>query len=365
MITKCGIDVDVAIFIQFSKIRAGDSRVAMAERNPTWAVVATVDEPAALVQAFVAWHLHLGAAEVWLYFDRPDDPAADLFGHLPQVHVIRCDAPHWLRLGKSRPRRHEVRQVGNARDAYARCTADWLLHCDADEFVWSNVPMAEVLSGCAAATDSLILPVAERMHPPGSADHSVLEGVFRRPYPEAHNKGLRIFGPDYDLTYRGLTGHAQGKAFARTGRPLHLSIHRPRPARAGQVLQFARASSEVSELLHFEGLTPAYWSYKLARMAHALAKHDGMPPSAHRRRQADVLLAEPQNAADLYARLKVADERLQALLQRRDLWSAPAFDPTGALSSAFPDAAIDLSPSAIDRWLHQEKGSILAFLRAP
>lgn len=337
----------------------------MALRHPSWAVVATVDEPPALVQAFVAWHLSAGADHIFLYCDRPDDPVQDLLASLPQVTVVLCDAAHWLRVGKSRPRRHQVRQVRNAQDAYTRAQTDWILHIDADEFVWTDAPVSEVLSGCPEQADSLILPVAERVHFPDAVGDSVLEGAFRRPFHGSPESGRRFFGPDYDLTYRGLTGHAQGKAFVRRGRPLHMSIHRPRPARSDQELSMARADSDAAELLHFEGLTPAFWTYKLARMAQALAERDGMPPSAHRRKQADALIAAPDRAEAVYARLKVVDEEMQALLQDHGLWSAPEFAPQAALAALFPDHVIDLSPEAIDHWLHREKAAILTYLRTP
>jgi hypothetical protein len=121
--------------------------------EPTWAVVATVDEPPAVVQAFVAWHLSLGAAHGYLYFDRPDDPVQRAVVHLPQVSAVACDEANWLRIGKSRPRRHQVRQVANARDAYARADADWLVHIDADEFLWSQGPLTDHLYSVSAAAD--------------------------------------------------------------------------------------------------------------------------------------------------------------------------------------------------------------------
>lgn len=335
----------------------------MAERHPSWAVVATVDEPPALIQAFVAWHLALGAAQIFLYCDRPADPVQKMLAHLPDVTVVPCDMAHWLRVGKSRPRRHQVRQVRNARDAFARSTADWLLHCDADEFVWADRSVGEVLSRCAAHTDCLIVPVAERVHLPDAPKDSAFEGAFRRPFREPHKAGLRVFGADYDFTYRGLTGHAQGKAFVRTGRPLHMSIHRPRPMQTDQTLHFERAACDMLELLHFEGLTPTFWTYKLARMVHALDKRDGMPPSPHRRRQAEALIAAPDQAEGLYTRLKVADGGMQDLLKRHDLWSAPAFDPSAVLEARFPDHTIDLRSAAFDQWLHQEKGAILGYVR--
>ena len=332
------------------------------KNTQSWSVVATVDEPPALVQAFIAWHLSLGAAHIFLYCDRPDDPVQALVAGVPDVTVVPCDAEHWRRVGKSRPKRHQVRQVRNARDAYARAQTAWLLHIDADEFVWVDGAVKDRLAQVPSEADCLILPVAERVHLPDAPGQSVLEGAFRRPLKTGAKKGRRLFGPDYDLTYRGLTGHAQGKAFVRTDRPLNMSIHRPRPLSSDEELVIARLPADAMELLHFDGLTATYWSYKLSRMAHALAKRDGMPPSPHRRRQADALLASDDRGAALYGRLKGADTAVQAVLQRHDLWLSPGFDPTAALQMYFPDQVVDLRPEAVDRWLHREKGPVLGFL---
>lgn len=334
----------------------------MKSENQTWAVVATVDEPPALVLAFVAWHLSLGADAIFIYCDKPDDAVQAMLAHLPQVTVVPCDEAHWLRLGKSRPRRHQVRQVRNARDAYARAGTEWVLHSDADEFLWPDRPVGQTLAQVEQTADCLVVNVAERMHLPNDPGQTVFEGAFRRPFRGPTKQGLGIFGADYSLTYRGLTGHSQGKAFVRTGRPVKLSIHRPRRVQTDQEIALVRADEGALELLHFDGLTSDYWTFKLARMAHALAKKDGMPPSPHRRKQADALIADLGGAEDLYERLKRADDSVQSLLQKHHLWVAPTFDPSPAISRYFPDQPIDLTPGAIDRWLREFKAEIRAFL---
>lgn len=334
----------------------------MTDTKPTWAIVATVDEPPALVQAFVAWHLALGADAIFIYCDKPDDPVQGMLAHLPQVTVVPCDKAHWLRVGKSRPHRHEVRQVRNARDAYARAGTDWVLHCDADEFLWAGIPVERTLIDASDQTDCVAVSVAERIHLEGAADDTIFAGVFRRPFREPAKRGRRIFGPGFALSYRGLTGHAQGKAFVRTQRPLKLSIHRPQPARSDQDIALARADTADLELLHFEGLTPTFWIYKLARMAHALAKKDGMPPSPHRRKQADALIADPAGALALYRRLKQVDRASANLLKQHRLWCEVDFDPRPAIERCFPGDPVDLSPAAVDLWLTQKKSRILSFL---
>lgn len=329
---------------------------------PTWTVVATVNEPPALVQAFVAWHLSQGASAVLLYCDDPSDEVQGVFAHLPQVDVIVCDDLHWQRVNNGRPHRHEVRQVCNAREAYAKAETDWVLHIDADEFVWSGPGVGQALAATAPDVDALIAPVAERVYPQTATDVTILEGAFRRPFRGNEVEGFRIFGADYALTNRGLTGHAQGKAFVRTGRPLKLSIHRPRPSRGNDEPLFARADPATVELLHFEGLTPLHWAYKLTRMARAFEMDDGMPLSSHRRKQADLLLKDPNDAGTLHDRLKCPGAALRERLRRRDLLASPAFDVSRALEIFLPEQSIDLTPQGIDVWLQREKSEVMSFL---
>ena len=333
----------------------------MTKDTPTWAVVASVDEPPALVQAFVAWHLSLGASQVFIYCDRPDDPVLDVLGHLANVTAIACDEAHWMRLGKSIPRRHEVRQVRNARDAYARTTADWLLHSDADEFIWAGQAVSTTLADVPAQAHCLAVPVAERL---GEPTESIFDGAFRRPFREPHAKGRAVFGPDYDLTYRGLTGHAQGKAFVRCGTSLQMSIHRPQLGRSDGEVAVERAEPDAIELLHFEGLTPIHWTFKLSRMIRALVENDGMPPSKHRRLQADALIESSDGGVELYCRLKSPDEAAIETLKSYGLWKAPAFDPSAALQRYFPEHPVDLGPQAVDAWLQRQKPQVLSYLRS-
>lgn len=318
-----------------------------ADSQAGWAVVATVDEPPALVQAFVAWYLTLGADAVFLYFDRPDDPVADLFGGVEQVNIVRCDAAYWAAGGKARPDKHQVRQVRNATDAYRQCDAAWLLHCDADEFLVPDVPVADVLAAVESATDGLVVPVAERIFATAQEGDTVFTGPFRRPA-----KSDRM---DDGFTRRGLTGHALGKAFARCGRRMNISVHRPK--RGGEDVRLALASE--LELLHFDGLTPLYWVYKLLRKADALMYHDGMVPSPHRQVQMEKVVGNPKAAFALHDRLKRPDATLLGRLRARNLISDPPFAPEDAIAGVFPDAAVDLSPAAFDDWLWREKAAVL------
>lgn len=316
----------------------------MTQKPPSWAIVATVAEPLPLLQAFVAWHLALGAAQISLYFDRPDDPTADVLAHLPQVRVIRCDAAHWQ---AARPAKHEVRQVYNATQAYRASTVDWVLHCDADEYLWAPGGVSAALAAMASAMDCAIVPVAERVYLPGTHPMTIFDGVFRRPFTGPARIGTKLFGPDYALTRGGLAGHMQGKVFTRTGRDLELSIHRPKAKYACQM-----ASVAGVELLHFDGLTPQHWLRKLRLRAEMFAHHGGMAPSPHRQAQIDAILADPAGGMAVHDRVKRLTPDLARILTRRGLLLHAPFDPAPMIADLF--GAVDLSCASIDA---QQKGA--------
>ena len=313
----------------------------MSIHAPRWSVVATVDEPLVLVQSFVAWHLFLGADQVILYFDRPDDPTAAIIETLPQVRVIRCGADHWALRRGGRPAKHQVRQVHNATQAYHGCQAGWLLHCDADEYVWPQTTVAAALAAVDTAADAVIIPVAERVYLPTTPSTSIFAGAFRRPFTGSSAEGAALFGKAYAMTRRGMTGHVQGKVFARTGRGLDLSIHRPKP-RDGLVLHDLAGA----DLLHFDGLTPLQWRFKLLRKAEHFAHHGGMEPSPHRQRQINAILANPAVAPALHDKLKHVGGRRLAALRARGLLLDADFDPEPALTRSI--GAVDLSVDAFD-----------------
>ena len=321
----------------------------MNKATPSWAVVATVDEPAVLMQAFAAWHLALGAARVSLFFDRPDDPAADLLEGVPGVEVFRCGADHWQ---GHRPAKHQVRQVHNANLIYHSCRSDWLLHCDADEYLWVAGGIQSALTALDPATDAAVVEVAERVYLPDQTATSIFAGAFRRPFMGTDRKGLAVFGPDYLLTRRGLTGHSHGKAFVRCGRPVKMWIHRPR---APEPLVFQTLPKVT--LLHFDGLTPTHWVEKLVRKADAFHHHGGMVPGPHRQAQIDALLSDASGGYLLHDRLKRVGGKVLRNLQSQGLLLQADFDPTPYL----PHGS-DLSSTAFDRHMRADNPLLAAHL---
>jgi Glycosyl transferase family 2 len=193
---------------------------------PSWAVVATVKAPEEKVLAFVAHHLSLGAAHIFLYFDDPDDPARIAVARLSRVDATSCTEGYWTDRG-GRHERHQNRQSRNARDAYGRCDADWLTHIDVDEFLQSRRPVADLLAGIPADTLLARLEPFEAMHDPALPDDIYTARVFRGALRPGHlPPGQEHSGPDLAFNPDGLLSHANGKVIFRTGiRGLAPRIH--------------------------------------------------------------------------------------------------------------------------------------------
>jgi len=193
------------------------------ETGAEWGLVATVKAAPEKVAAFVAHHLSLGAARIWLYFDDPADPAAEPLSRLPRVTATRCDDSHWQRL-RGRPDRHQNRQSKNAQAAYSTCPLPWLGHLDVDEFLWPAQPVAEILGSLPPGQPTLRMEPFEAMHdpalPPALPDNIFTARLFRGPLKQ-HFAHLRppVLGAYAGMLPEGHLSHTNGKSFFRTGIP--------------------------------------------------------------------------------------------------------------------------------------------------
>ena len=323
--------------------------------KPTWAVVATVDEPAALVVAFAAHHLAQGAASVHVFLDQPDAEAAVMLANLPGCAVTVCDAAYWAASRKgSRPALHTARQIHNARQVYAHCKADWLLHCDADEFVRDGAAVAVALAEAQDSAMYLRLRVAERAYPQDAAEETIFSGVFRHDLPDYPRNGPEIYGEMQAFFHHGLTGHKAGKALVRVGAGQKMALHAPYGKPPHQVIQTTR-------LLHFDGLTRLHFGLKLLRRAYEPPSSASDRHGAARNMQFLSLceaVANPALRAALISALKVLDRRQMTQLRRLGCLDEAGFDPRPALAAA--GLAPDLTAAAFDAHLRQRYAGFLA-----
>ncbi|WP_158547442.1 glycosyltransferase family 2 protein [Rhodovulum sp. 12E13] len=329
--------------------------------TPRWAVVATVREPAALVAAFAAHHLALGADELWLFFDDPEDPAADLAEALPRTRVVRCDDAYWReRRGRARPALQSQRQMANATLAGNRTRADWILHVDADELLWCEGPLADELARLDESHGWLKIRNLERVWLGDERGASIFEGAFRRPLlPGDALEAGAIYGETARFMRMGFAGYPVGKALSRTGHGYRLTVHRPEAAGEAPPFRVARAV----HLLHFDGLTPRHWAAKTLRYAtHPEAQLDRL---LHVERRAQVRHVRDRCATlddilAFHARLsRLTPEQAETLTAARKL-SRPRVNPAVPLAALLPGVAAGLAPAAFDAALGAEYAARLA-----
>lgn len=233
-----------------------------APAGPSWATVTTLKETPERVKAFVAQHIYLGASEIWLYFDDPDDPSIPLVEKVPQVRVVRCTPEHKAVYG-NKAGTHEGRQKANANHAYGLTKADWIIHLDADEMIDSDLPVARILAG--AADNVLRLAPFEALHFAKAAVNGRPAHYFRGALPDTrqgHAAALQAYGRFAGTLTAGMLSHAAGKFFVRTGlADTALSIHAPYMGEK----RAKGVQAEGARLLHFHGGDYQEWSVHLDR----------------------------------------------------------------------------------------------------
>lgn len=192
----------------------------------SWALVATVKAPAPQILAFVAHHLSLGAAEITLHFDDPEDPAFATIAALPRVTAIRCTDAYW-QSQSGRHTRHQNRQARNARVVQKHCRHDWLGHLDVDEFLLPTRPLADILGAQDAKTLAIQFEPFEAMHDPSLPDDIFTARQFRGPLRDTHTDLRRpALRPFRAILPKGNLSHAAGKSFCRPAAPgLALRLH--------------------------------------------------------------------------------------------------------------------------------------------
>jgi hypothetical protein len=320
----------------------------------SWGIAALVNEPRPLVFAFAAHYINLGAERVVLYLDKPDAALAEALMSLPKVEVVQCDAKFWGKFPFLRPFEPSWRQKVAAQDYYNRSKLDWVLHCDADEFLLPDPALFELLTEAAAGpepVDFIRVNAVERMHRSADlrqypSDDSIFGGIFRKPYP--NNAFVEeMHGADAALMSGGLCGYAGGKSFHRTGRDLNVGIHTPLEEAKRPLIE--RPFGERI-LLHYDGLTPNSWISKIKRKLSQKDDIDGHVDELRILQDAAFLDAndDPAHQLAVYSRLKAVTPTQEAELEKRDLICAPQIDIEGVARRLYPEQPLDFSTAYFD-----------------
>lgn len=229
-------------------------KVSMHEQS--WAVVATVKEDAETVKKFLAHYKAMGAREIHIFFDDPSDASYEIAISVEGVIPTLCTDAHW---DGSRPARQERRQKINARLAYQATRCAWMIHLDADEYIYCPEGVQGLLAAAGDDESALRVVPAEPLVHPRTGDIK----AYKSPL-QMDRRGQRIAGSAYGdvapLLEGGLLSHVNGKFFLRTGlADAPISIHRPAIPGADQIRSLPEADIL---LLHHHGGDEEEWIRK-------------------------------------------------------------------------------------------------------
>jgi hypothetical protein len=325
---------------------------------PTWSVIAMVDEPAPLVVAFAQHMLAIGAMSVDLIFDNPNPQASALLEGLPGCRVTLADAAFWAATpGGQRPEANVDRQVAAAAITFARSEADWVLHCDADEFLRGADRLLTDLAALSPDVTHVTLRMAERVWI--GAPGGLYAGSFRRMDWDWDDGGHAVQGELAFMFHNGLSGHIMGKSLTRRGSGMRPTVHYAMPeGDPGHPLGKRGPNLRAVRLLHFDGLTPLHFAIKLMRRV--LDRRSTTPRAMAPARTAQIehlrgLIDDPAGLARLVMRLMALSDAQAATLRARGLLEDRPFWP-----KVSPEIAAMLKPAALDKRLRGRHYRLLA-----
>lgn len=184
----------------------------------TWGIVSTIKAPARDVLNFCAWHIDLGAHRMFIHLDAPDPDLFALLKAHPRIRPVTCDETYWKRLGKARPKKHQVRQSHNATRTYLqRADVDWLAHIDVDEFILADRPIPDLLDASGPECQVARMRPIESLSPSDTPNNT----RYFKDLVADRKERLRLSSqvwPTYGAHLQGgFLSHVAGKIFARTG----------------------------------------------------------------------------------------------------------------------------------------------------
>jgi hypothetical protein len=331
-------------------------------KEATWGVCATVNERPEVLEAFVAHYSAIGASEIFLFLDQPDE---SLMATLARRDGVRCLASIVLPDVQGKPAPHEDRQKNNFRHALTLATSDWLGHVDADELlapIGEQSSFADFLAGIASHYKSVKIAPAEAVFGPGDAiDRSwgatharlstraiaiekpvpvaaapekrksgLIERMMQRlqaqPEPPAKTKRPQAAKPiDKQVLIRdvygalarkflqnGLSGHFAGKSFLRCGEAFsEITLHKATPV-SGDILTL---EGKRFAIVHYDALSYDDWFAKWRRRAE---KRVNMAMMSDRRvamlDEFRTFQADENRLRELFDSLNVVDARQLGLL---------------------------------------------------
>lgn len=220
---------------------------------------------------FVNYHLNLGFANIFLFFDNPCDEALKLLEDYSRVTCIVCDSDYWRKFLPQPPLHLDEKQVINANVGLglAKETGmDWILHIDSDELVYAEEEISPLLSALSRDIHVALLKPFEAVPEKLGYSHPFKEVSLFKTNPAQENIDRAMTQGCHKAFFNGeyFRGYSIGKSAVRTAsdRIRSMGVHLP-VSHDNQPLAIETLTQ--AKLLHYDSIGLNIWKEKWAKRA--------------------------------------------------------------------------------------------------
>lgn len=243
----------------------------------SFSVVALMKEEIFVIQKFVNYYCKIGARRIYIYIDgEMDNEIAKykngIVDNNTEVRFVFCDDVFWEQIDGGRPKDVQPRLEAVFQHCHCRDDSDWLLICDADEFIVSKKSLNQLLDSVPQEVYSFgIDPVEAVWGPDEDISDPFGSSYFRKP--NIYNKFLliRLYGVFFFLFRNGILGHTIGKHFVRKGVEFSsIGCHKAYVNGKGVTTPASSIGYELSDIMvaHFDAISFERWYQKWYRRSY-------------------------------------------------------------------------------------------------
>ena len=246
---------------------------------------------------------------------------------------------------------------------------DWLLHCDADDFI-SFEPEAfqKELTSIPPEILALQVPNGERAWLRDAPDKDIYSGVMILPIPQGNHHLKPRLGANKNYYNAGLLGYTAGKCLTRTGCGLFLGIHRPKHSTNGRPdnRRLPTSRSTSARIIHFDGLSPIHWMIKLISKVPTTNSREERSKQIGSARMAQIEFLQHSlntpfaSARQLHDSLRIFDPDREQRWREAGLLQELPIDVSAAVREILADVNLDLSRKTHDAWLARKTPALFS-----
>lgn len=247
--------------------------IATGKGADSFSVCCMARETLPIVQKFVDHYRRAGARQIHLFLDGTDEETQEIrevYKADDFVEVTCCNPDFWRRIypdDADLNLSHKL--VGAFKLGIQKNTSDWILFCDADEFVVGDTPLGAALAMLPKDCLGIRLRNTEAVW---GADENIDEpyscGFERSPFTGGQRRkavlSMLIYGKEWQHMRRGTAGHVAGKHLLRKGvMPDRMKSHYS--WLNGKKIDFLHTLVEYDanlRVVHFDAISHLLWQEK-------------------------------------------------------------------------------------------------------